>query len=507
MRLPRSSGALLHPTALPGPHGIGALGAEARAFVDFLATAGQSVWQTLPLGPTGYGDSPYNALSAFAGNPLLIDLPTVAAWGDLDPAELTGGVWSTTTVDFQGVHQYKGQLLDRAARNFFSRADASRQAAFAAFCADHSGWLDDYALFVALRTHFQGRSWQQWPAPLRCRDAQALADWRQRLAAAVAAEQYHQFAFFTQWQALKAYANRRGIKLFGDLPIFVALESADVWANQRLFRLDAEGHPTEVAGVPPDYFSVTGQRWGNPLYRWETHLAEGFAWWLERFRAELQHADLVRIDHFRGFQACWAIPATEPTAVAGRWEDSPGRALFTTLQTVAPDLPIVAEDLGVITPEVEALRRDFGFPGMKVLQFAFDSGPDNPYLPHNYSADCVVYTGTHDNPTTRGWWTGLSAGRRRQIGSYLGIAQPEIPWDLIRLAMASVATLCIIPAQDLLDLGDEARFNRPGEAAGNWRWRLAPDQLDRALGERLLDLTRTYHRLTGPNGAGPPLPT
>jgi 4-alpha-glucanotransferase len=507
MRLPRSSGILLHPTALPGRHGIGTLGAEARAFADFLATAGQSVWQTLPLGPTGYGDSPYNALSAFAGNPLLIDLPTVAAWGDLDPAELAMAGGTTTTIDFHGVHRDQEQLLARAARNFSNRADATRQAAFAAFCAGHSAWLDDYALFVALRAHFQGSSWQQWPAPLRRREARALSDWRQRLAASIAEEQYRQFAFFTQWQALKAYANGRGIKLFGDLPIFVALESADVWANQRLFRLDAEGHPTEVAGVPPDYFSVTGQRWGNPLYRWETHLAEGFTWWLERFRAELQRADLVRIDHFRGFQACWAIPATEPTAIAGRWLDSPGRALFTTLQRVAPDLPIVAEDLGVITPEVEALRRDFGFPGMKILQFAFDSGPDNPYLPHNYSADCVVYTGTHDNPTTCGWWEGLGAGRRRQIASYLGIAQPDIPWDLIRLAMASVAKLCIIPAQDLLGLGDAARFNRPGEAAGNWRWRLAPGQLTPALGERLYDLTRTYHRLTDPNRAEPPLPT
>jgi 4-alpha-glucanotransferase len=259
--------------------------------------------------------------------------------------------------------------------------------------------------------------------------------------------------------------------------------------------------------VPPDYFSATGQRWGNPLYRWETHLAEGFAWWRERFRAELQRADLVRIDHFRGFQACWAIPATEPTAITGHWEASPGRALFTALQQEAPDLPIVAEDLGVITPEVEALRRDFGFPGMKILQFAFDSGPDNPYLPHNYSTDCVVYTGTHDNPTTCGWWEGLSASRRRQIGSYLGIAQPDIPWDLIRLAMASVAKLCIIPAQDLLGLGDAARFNRPGEAAGNWRWRLAPDQLNPALGERLYELTWAYHRLIDPSRAEPPLPT
>jgi 4-alpha-glucanotransferase len=318
------------------------------------------------------------------------------------------------------------------------------------------------------------------------------------MAAALAEERYLQFIFFSQWQDLKAYAQTRGVRLFGDLPIFVALESADVWAAQQLFRLDAEGHPTEVAGVPPDYFSATGQRWGNPLYRWEAHLEEGFAWWLQRFRAELERADLVRIDHFRGFQACWAIPATEPTAVAGRWEDSPGRSLFTALQAVAPDLPIVAEDLGVITPAVEALRRDFGFPGMKILQFAFDSGPDNPYLPHNYSADCVVYTATHDNATTCGWWSGLSPASRRQVGSYLGKSQPDIPWDLIRLAVASVATLCIIPAQDLLALGDDARFNRPGEAAGNWQWRLLSGQLNEGLAARLHELSRTFRRLPSP---------
>jgi 4-alpha-glucanotransferase len=496
MRLPRSSGVLLHPTALPGPHGIGTLGADARGFIDFLAAAGQRIWQTLPLGPTGQGDSPYNALSAFAGNPLLIDLPTLVAWGDLAPADLTGGPASSGPVDFPAVHRFHEQCLDLAATNFFSRADSERRAGFFNFCAQHSGWLDDYALFVALRHHYNNRSWQQWPAPLRCRETHALADWRLRLVSAVANEQYRQFAFFTQWQFLKDYANSRGIRIFGDLPIFVALDSADVWANQQLFRLDVEGHPTEVAGVPPDYFSTTGQRWGNPLYRWENHLTDGFAWWLDRFRAELQRADLVRIDHFRGFQACWAIPAHHPTAISGHWEDTPGRALFTALQAAIPDLPIVAEDLGVITAEVEALRSDFGFPGMKILQFAFDSGSDNPYLPHNFSVDCVVYTGTHDNPTTRGWWDCLPESQRRQIGRYLGRTTPEIPWDLIRLASASVAHLCILPCQDLLGLGDEARFNRPGKADGNWRWRLRRGQLTAALAEQLAELTEIYARLT-----------
>jgi 4-alpha-glucanotransferase len=279
------------------------------------------------------------------------------------------------------------------------------------------------------------------------------------------------------------------------LPIFVALDSADVWANQPLFRLDTEGYPTVVAGVPPDYFSVTGQRWGNPHYRWEAHLADGFAWWLDRFRTELQRADLVRIDHFRGFQACWTIPADEATAVKGHWEEAPGRALFAALRKTNPELPIVAEDLGVITAAVEDLRRDFGFPGMKILQFAFDAGADNPYLPHNYAADCVVYTGTHDNSTTRGWWDRLPASRRRQVAGYLGKPDPEIPWDLIRLAMASVARTCVIPCQDLLGLGEESRYNRPGQAAGNWRWRLRHGQLHPGLAERLRELAEIYHRL------------
>jgi 4-alpha-glucanotransferase len=495
MRLPRSSGVLLHPTALPGPHGIGSMGAEARTFIDFLATAGQSVWQILPLGPTGLGDSPYNALSTFAGNPLLIDLPTLVDQGDLDPADLEGAPFPTGSVDFLVAHRFKEERLARAAENFPVRAAAARHAAFAGFCLDQSGWLDDYALFATLRRHFSGRSWQHWPAPLRQREPTALAEWRDRLAAAIAAEQYRQFIFHEQWHALKSYANQQGVSLFGDLPIFVAFDSADVWAHQQLFRLDPQGHPEVVAGVPPDYFSATGQHWGNPLYRWEIHQASGFAWWLKRIHHELQRADLVRIDHFRGFQACWAIPAGETTAINGRWEDAPGRALFTALRAVIPAPPIVAEDLGVITPEVEALRCEFGFPGMKILQFAFDSGPENPYLPHNYESDCVVYTGTHDNATTLGWWNGLDAGQRVRVGAYLGRSHPDIPRELIRLAMASIARLCIIPCQDLLGLDDSARFNRPGHAHGNWRWRLEHGQLTPTLARDLRTLTETYGRI------------
>jgi 4-alpha-glucanotransferase len=496
MHLPRCSGVLLHPTALPGPHGIGSLGAEARGFVDFLAAAGQRVWQTLPLGPTGLGDSPYTCLSAFAGNPLLIDLQTLVAWGDLAPADLECSPPSAAAVDFPAVHRFKESRLATAAANFLARADRQRHDDFALFCAEQCGWLDDYALFIALRGHFHGRSWQQWPASLRLREPLALAEWRMRLAAPVAVEQYRQYCFFRQWVALKEYANQQGLLLFGDLPIFVALDAADVWAHQNLFRLDPAGHPTVVAGVPPDYFSATGQLWGNPLYRWEAHSADGFTWWRQRLQGELQRTDLVRIDHFRGLEACWAIPVPAATAIHGQWEKSPGAELCRALQRVNADLPIVAEDLGVITPEVEALRLEFGFPGMKILQFAFDSGSDNPYLPHNYDeVKCVVYTGTHDNATTRGWWENLTRAQRARVATYLGKHRPEIPWDLIRLGMASVAELCIIPCQDLLGLGDEARFNFPGKAAGNWRWRLETGQLTPKLAERLRGLAQIYNRL------------
>jgi 4-alpha-glucanotransferase len=470
------------------------MGAEARAFVEFLAAAGQSVWQTLPLGPTGFGDSPYNALSAFAGNPLLIDLPMLLAQDDLDPADLERVPSPAGPVDFPGVRRCKEELLARAAANFPARANTLRREKFAGFCQEQAGWLDDYALFAALRRHFHGSSWQQWPAPLRGRDPVALAEWRRLLSVAVAAEKYLQHNFFMQWDALKYFANRRGIRLLGDLPIFVALDSADVWSHQQLFRLDPQGNPTVVAGVPPDYFSATGQLWGNPLYCWEAHETSGFAWWRERFHHELRRADLVRIDHFRGFQACWEVPSGETTAANGRWEETPGRALFTALRGDNPALPIVAEDLGVITPEVEALRVECGFPGMKILQFAFDSGPGNPYLPHNYASDCVVYTGTHDNATTRGWWDSLNTAQRARIGNYLGKSDPDIPWDLIRLAMASVARLCVVPCQDLLGLDDAARFNRPGQATGNWRWRLDSEQLTPTLARDLCTLTETYNR-------------
>ncbi len=494
MNLPRCSGVLLHPTALPGPHGIGDLGTGAREFVDFLVAAGQSVWQILPIGPTGYGNSPYNALSAFAGNPLLVDLETLVAWGHLMPTALSRLPDMPGKVDFAAVRHYKEPLLRQAARTFFAAATPAEQQDFSSFCAEQSGWLDDFALFTALHHHHRG-AWHGWPPPLRHYEPAALAEWRERLQVELAEICYSQYVFFRQWRELKSYANARGVQLFGDLPIFVADDSADVWANQSLFRLDADGRPTKVAGVPPDYFSATGQRWGNPLYNWDLLKSSGFAWWLARFRHLLQHHDLLRVDHFRGFESCWTIPADDPTAINGCWESSPGWELFEALRLEFPEAPIVAEDLGVITPEVDALRDGFGFPGMKILQFAFDSGAANPYLPHNHRRNCVVYTGTHDNATTLGWWQNLDDQRRQEVADYLGIAQPAMPAALIRCAMTSVARLCIFPCQDLLGLGEDARFNLPGEATNNWAWRLQMGQLTSELARQLRRQTARYGRV------------
>lgn len=490
----RTSGILLHPTALPGPFGLGDLGIQARTFVDFLVRAGQGLWQVLPLGPTGYGHSPYNALSAFAGNPALIDLQQLVTCGDLDQTMFAEALADNEPSDFIRGHQLKDQLLTLAGTKFLAAAEEERWSAFQKFCTDSSWWLEDFSLFMALRTQFQGQPWTAWPAELRRRDPAGLQQWRERLASDCRLHQYRQFIFAGQWASLKTYANSRGISLFGDIPIFVAGDSADVWANQQLFQLDESGQPTVVAGVPPDYFSATGQRWGNPLYRWERLAEDNFAWWQRRFDAQLQATDMVRIDHFRGFQACWTIPADEPTAINGRWEPVPGRALFEQLRSARGALPIIAEDLGIITPEVEALRDDFGFPGMKILQFAFDSGPDNPYLPQNHIPGCVVYTGTHDNDTTLGWWRKLPKWHKDRVRDCLGKQRPDMPGDLVELAMASVAELCIFPLQDILELGSEARFNTPGSATGNWSWQLTDGELTEQRAKRLHDLTKKYRR-------------
>ena len=498
MAIPRSSGVLLHPTSLPGRFGIGELGAEAYAFVDFLAAAGQSWWQVLPLGPAGYGNSPYSAYSAFAGNPLMICLERLVEAGDLELADIAGVVMAEGEAHFGFVQGFKERLLRKAARSFSANATTQRRDAFDTFCTEQAHWLDDHAIFQALRRHFKEAPWNKWPEPIRCRTQDALHQWGSELAEAIRYHKYVQFIFFEQWQILKDYANHRGIGIIGDIPIFVAYDSADVWANHQLFLLDEERLPTVVAGVPPDYFSETGQRWGNPLYRWERMAENGFSWWLDRFRANLRLADLVRIDHFRGFEACWTIEASEPTAIHGRWEKVPGEFLFHRLQQeLGNELPLIAEDLGVITPEVEKLRDDFGLPGMKILQFAFGDA-DNPYLPHNLTRDCVVYTGTHDNNTTLGWWNSLFKSERSRVRDYLGHSGRDMPWDLIRLALGSVGRVCILPMQDLLELGADARMNTPGQAAGNWSWRYRPEELKPEIAERLARLTATYGRVRRP---------
>ncbi|MCS7155247.1 MAG: 4-alpha-glucanotransferase [Bacteroidetes bacterium] len=495
MRFPRSSGILLHPTSLPGLYGSGDLGLSARRFVDWLSEAGQSLWQMLPIGPVGPGNSPYAALSAFAGNPLLIDLDDLVqrGWLEPDPEPPFRGL-SPHRIDYPAVTAYRMRRLQEAAERFFWNASSREREAFEGFCERERAWLDDYALFMALHEHHRGSPWNSWDTPLALRQPDALAETRKLLAERVRFHAFTQWIFFQQWDALKRYANERGVRLFGDVPIFVAHHSADVWAHQRFFKLDKYGHPTVVAGVPPDYFSPTGQRWGNPLYRWETMAHEGYRWWIDRLRHALSLMDLIRIDHFRGFVACWEIPASEPTAERGRWVAGPAEALFDALEAALGRLPIVAEDLGVITDEVRALRERYGYPGMRVLQFAFSGGPENTFLPHWYEPNTVVYTGTHDNDTTRGWFERATTHERAFACQYANSDGREIHWDLIRLALASVADQAVFPLQDVLGLGSEARMNYPGTSEGNWTWRFSWDQISPEHTRRLYQLTALYGR-------------
>lgn len=481
----RRAGVLLHPTSLPGGIGNGDLGADAHRFVDFLEQAGFSVWQTLPLGPPHRDGSPYHSLSLHAGNPMLISLERLVEWGWLDAGNPAGS---------ENPVGYRLKRFAQAYRIFMQRASESDLQAFEAFINTEAHWLEDYALYRVLRRKYSGRAWYQWPAPLRDRVPPALAEARAQLIEEIAQVSFEQFVFARQWQALRAHANERHVLLFGDMPIFVAHDSVDVWAQREYFMLDAEGQPTVVAGVPPDYFSEQGQRWGNPLYRWERMQADGFRWWIARLTTEFRRFDLLRVDHFRGFEACWEIPATEDTAINGRWVKVPGEALFETLKTHFGALPVVAEDLGLITPEVYALRDRFDLPGMKILQFAFDSGPDNPYLPHNHRVASVVYTGTHDNDTTLAWFENLPAETQLRAVEYLGYPHESMPWPLIRSAFASVSQLAIIPMQDVLALGRGYRMNTPGTTEGNWRWRFAWEQLPPDLMERLRRMARMYGR-------------
>ena len=505
MTFPRHSGILLHPTSLPGPYGSGDLGASAHHFVDWLVAGGQTLWQILPLGGIGPGNSPYMSPSAFAGNELLIDLAQLCDAGWLRDTELAPNpVFLDARVDYPAVRQFRMASLRIAAERFFKDARHDARDSFAAFCAEAREWLDDYALFMALdKKHGgYGRAWQSWPQPLARRKPAALDKAMQTFAAECDFWKFCQWCFHHQWMKLRGYANSRGVQIIGDIPIFVSAHSVDAWAHQELFDLKDDGAPRVVAGVPPDYFSPTGQHWGNPLYRWPAHASEGYHWWIERMRRSLALCDIVRIDHFRGFESYWEIPAEADTAVHGQWCPGPGIELFVafdqalrlTAEAEAGQLRIIAEDLGFITPQVNALRRATGLPGMRILQFAFDGNADNAYLPHNFDANTVVYTGTHDNDTTCGWWNVLPADTQEYIRRYLGVSGESINWDLIRASSASVAKLCIIPMQDVLGLDSASRMNQPGLSEGSWEWRFQWSQVDSSHAERLAELSRLHGR-------------
>ncbi len=502
----RSSGILLHPTSLPGRYGIGELGEEARRFVDFLNRCGQRLWQVMPLGPTGYGDSPYQCFSAFAGNTLLIDLAQLVEEKLLDAANLVHAPqFSADRVDFGRVIEFKSEMLRRAHERFNHTTDTGLRSEFESFCQQHASWLDDYALFRALKDKHGGAAWNNWDAALKRREPNAMARAREEQREQIEAQKIYQYLFFKQWSALKAHCRERSVSIVGDIPIFVAYDSADVWTHRELFQLDEAGAPLVVSGVPPDYFSRTGQLWGNPLYDWDAMRADDFSWWTRRVQHTLWMADVARLDHFRGFAACWEVPGKDKTAEHGRWVPAGGRELFTALKRRLGELPIIAEDLGVITPDVESLRDDFDFPGMHILQFAFGGDPRNKDLPHNYTRNTVVYTGTHDNDTTLGWFKSRAGeGSTRDAAQvtqehkfcldYLNSRGSEIHWDLIRAALASVADLAIIPLQDVLGLGAEARMNLPSSVGGNWSWRYPEDALSNIARERLKEMTLIYGR-------------
>ena len=495
MRFPRASGVLLHPTSLPGPHGSGDFGAAAYHFVDWLVAAGQTLWQILPLGGIGPGNSPYMSSSAFAGNVLLIDLTELQQCGWLDASDLEPDAsFNDQRLNFDRVVPFRMQRLARAAERFAHAATPDERAEFEAFCKHHHGWLDDYALYMALSDHYRGGNWSWWDAPLAARERPAMKAALIAHAPRIAFWKFCQWSFFRQWLLVKDYANERGIEIIGDIPIFIAYESAEVWARQELFELDERGTPTVVAGVPPDAFTSDGQRWGNPLYRWSAHTKERFAWWVERIRRTFELVDVVRIDHFRGFASYWEIAANEPTAIHGRWLPSPGEALFKAVARALGPVPIIAEDLGIITPDVVALRKKFAFPGMRILQFAFGGGNGNPYLPHNHEVDSVVYTGTHDNDTTVGWWAAASPQLQQHVRDVLATPATEIHWDLIRCACASVADTALYPLQDVLGLGSEHRMNYPGRGEGFWEWRFSWDQVRPEHAQRLAHLCRIYRR-------------
>lgn len=541
MKFARASGILLHPTSLAGGHGVGDLGEQARRFVDFVQAGGHKLWQVLPLNPTGYGDSPFQCFSASAGNPLLINLELLVEKGVLSAAELKdapefkdasttsdastrkrasttnapmnegaglkdGAAFPADRVDYHRAIEYKMPRLKRAAQNFLNTAEAGERRRFEGFCQANGKWLDDFALFMACKEAHGMAGWTKWAADIAGREPRAVQRWSEKLGPEMAAIKYWQFEFSSQWQEVRGYARERGIRIIGDVPIYVAHDSADVWTNRELFCLDERGEPTKVAGVPPDYFSATGQLWGNPIYDWARLEQTGYRWWIERFRAALRLYDIVRIDHFRGFEAYFEIEAGEATAVHGRWVKGPGAKLFAALQAELGEMPIIAENLGVITPEVEAIRKQFGLPGMAILQFGFGNDPQAPtFRPHNYERNLVAYTGTHDNDTTMGWW--MSQGADDSVRTpeevvkehgfaraYLGAEEEGMHWAMMRAVLASVADTAMIPMQDVLGLGSGARMNLPGTSSGNWKWRMVEGALAPELAERLREMNAVYDR-------------
>lgn len=494
---PRSSGILLHPTSLPGRYGIGDLGEWAYRFVDWLESADQSIWQVLPLGPTSYGDSPYQALSTFAGNTNLISLDRLVGEGWLSNEDVADvPQFSETRIDYGPVIEYHNHMLAKAYERFEAQATQQQRDHFSAWCNDNAYWLEDFALFIALKNHNGGKPWVEWDAGEALRDPAVIDAAKQQHARTINEHRFRQWVFFSQWLDVKKYANDRGIRIIGDIPIFVAHDSSDVWINRELFYLDEKGNPTVIAGVPPDYFSPTGQRWGNPLYRWDALKQKGYDWWIKRIKATLDTVDIVRVDHFRGFSEYWEVPATELTAERGRWVKGPRSDFFDAVRAALGELPIIAEDLGLVTQGVIDLRDGVGLPGMKILQFAFGGNcGDDPFLPHNYTPNCVAYTGTHDNNTTVGWWNGEATNEQRQcMSEYIGSGIQQPNWEMIRLGMRSVAHTFIMPMQDILGYGADARMNTPGAPSGNWGWRFVADALQHPAHGTLAYMTRLYLR-------------
>ncbi len=510
MKFERSSGVFLHPTSLPGNYGVGSIGEEAFEFIDFLASAEQELWQVCPLGPTGYGDSPYQCFSAFAGNPYLIDLNKLKERGLVEEKDLENEYdFSESSVDYGNVIDFKMAVLREAYQNFKLSASETEISDFIEFSQENKEWLNDYALFRAIKKSFDGKPWWEWPDEIKAKEDSEVAEYKKREAEEIEFRKFLQYIFYKQWGELKNYANQQGVKIIGDIPIFIAMDSADAWSNPEMFYFDGDLNPTKVAGVPPDFFSEDGQLWGNPLYDWDALKADGYQWWMDRIKAILDLVDIIRIDHFRGFAAYWAVPAEAETAKAGEWEAGPGVEFFKAIKKELGELPIIVEDLGVIDEAVEQLRDEFNFPGMKILQFAFlgnegkseEEKFNNEYLPHNYEENCVVYTGTHDNNTTKGWFKeDLNQENRDFVYQYFSeqlgreTSEDSIVWDLIKVAWDSKAMFAITTLQDLLELDSDARLNIPGTAANNWRWRYQKDMLTDELIQRLKQLTEASGR-------------